>query len=148
MTNQNFSSVLQRIAARDESAVDECLKEYGGMVWALSKKFTDCETKAETLAEKIFADIWNCADCFDLKESNEKDFILYVALKNLFGRLLSIEKVISPEKPLEKAHQKLSSETIKALHTFLYVKKMRFLQAVVYNEKNPKAVFPDFFKFV
>ena len=123
MPDNNLSFILQRIAEKDKSAVNECLDKYGGMVWALAKKYTNSESDAEVAAEQIFTDIWNCADCFDAAKNAEKDFVLYIVLRNLFGHLLQPEKEIPQDMQIKKAHQKLSSEAMKGLQTYLYLRK-------------------------
>lgn len=125
---ENLPTVLQRIAKKDKSAVDECLNKYGALIWALSKKFTGSEIEAEAATEQIFADIWNCADCFDLAKSAEKDFILFVILRNLFEPLLTVNKDIRQTKHSEKAPQKLSLETIKGLQAYLSLRKFMDFQ--------------------
>jgi len=122
-------TILQRIAEKDKTCVNECLDKYGGMVWALSKKFTDSDTEAEVAASQIFADIWNCADCFDPAKNAEKDFILYIVLRNLFGHLLSPEDENLQQKQLQPESQNLSSEAMKGLKTYLYLKKFMRLRS-------------------
>ena len=43
---------------KDKNAVEDCLNRYGGLVWKLSKKYTESVADAESKAMKIFEDIW------------------------------------------------------------------------------------------
>ena len=44
-TNQN--TILRRVAAGDETAVNDCINQYGNLIWALAKKFTPKQEDAE-----------------------------------------------------------------------------------------------------
>ena len=49
-TKQN--TILPRIAAGDETAVQECIDAYGNLVWALSKKYTTTASDAEDAVQE------------------------------------------------------------------------------------------------
>ena len=40
-------SILQRIAAGDPQAVDECLDQYGGLIWSLAPRLSPVYADAE-----------------------------------------------------------------------------------------------------
>ena len=80
------STILQRIAEADKTAVKECLDEHGNLVWALAKKFTDSIEDAETATEEIFLDIWKRAALFDGAKTSEDKFIFFVACRCLIKR--------------------------------------------------------------
>ncbi len=52
------STILQRIAERDKTAVEDCIDAYGDFIWALARKFTASTEEAEAATEEIFIDIW------------------------------------------------------------------------------------------
>lgn len=86
-TNQKTikpKTILQRIAASDKTAVNECLKNYGNFVWALAKKYCENSVEAETLVQETFLDIWENAEHFDAEKSVEKTFITTLLLKRVF----------------------------------------------------------------
>lgn len=79
-------TILQRIAASDKTAVNECLKNYGDFVWSLSKKYCKNAVEAETLVQETFLDIWENAVYYDAENSEEKAFIAKLFLRRMFSR--------------------------------------------------------------
>lgn len=65
--------ILQRIAERDKTAVEDCINIYGNFIRALARKFTRSRTEAETATEKIFIDIWQCCERARSTQSIEKN---------------------------------------------------------------------------
>lgn len=68
-------TILQRIAESDQTAVNECLENYGNYIWAIAKKCCADQVETEELVQKIFLDIWKNAEKFDAEISDEKTFI-------------------------------------------------------------------------
>lgn len=80
------TSFLQRISAGDAAAVDECLQQYGGLVWSLAKRYCRTVSDAEDASQEIFLEIWRCADRFDPARSAESTFIATIARRRLIDR--------------------------------------------------------------
>ncbi len=51
------STILQRIAERDKTAVKDCIDTYGNFIWALARKLTRSREEAARATEEIFTDI-------------------------------------------------------------------------------------------
>lgn len=79
----NFLTILQRINAKDKTAVVDCVNTYGDFIWTLAQKFTDSTEEAETAAQEIFLDIWRYAERIDITRSAENLLILRIALQRL-----------------------------------------------------------------
>lgn len=77
----NASTILQRIAEKDKTAVKECLDTYGNFIWALAKKFTATTEEAEMAVEEIFNDIWQYRA--RRPRSIEEKMIAMIALRRL-----------------------------------------------------------------
>ena len=77
------STILQRIAAKDETAVKDCLDAYGNFIWALARKLTRSRGEAETATEQIFNDIWRCPERLCNSPSSEKKVITMIAVRRL-----------------------------------------------------------------
>ena len=94
-TNQKTetSTILQRIAEKDKTAVKDCIDAYGNFIWALARKFTASRVEAETATEEIFIDIWRYCERARDTHSTEKKLIAMIALRRLI-------------KPLQYAKQK------------------------------------------
>lgn len=96
------ASILQRIAAGDQSAVQECLDRYGNLVWFIAKKFTDSREDAEDAVQEIFFDVWRNASRFEAEKSSEVTFISMISRRRLIDRLR--KKARQPQlAPLESA---------------------------------------------
>ena len=67
--------ILQRVADADKAAVESCIDAYGGLVWALAKKYTDSLEDAETATQEIFLDIWTHAGRCDASKTEERTFM-------------------------------------------------------------------------
>ena len=80
-------SVLERIAAGDESAVRECMDQYGGLVWTLARRFSESAADAEDASQEIFLEIWKSAARFDPARGSESVFVTTVARRRLIDRL-------------------------------------------------------------
>jgi RNA polymerase sigma factor (sigma-70 family) len=94
------TSILQRIAEGDQSAVQDCLKQYGNLVWYLVRKFTGNAEDAEDAAQEIFIDIWRNAARFDAAKAPEAAFITMIARRRLIDQLRK-RKRQSQFQPLE-----------------------------------------------
>jgi RNA polymerase sigma factor (sigma-70 family) len=81
------TSILERIARGDQSAVEDCLKQYGNLVWYLVRKFTGNAEDAEDAAQEIFIDIWRNAGRFDAAKAPEAAFITMIARRRLIDHL-------------------------------------------------------------
>jgi RNA polymerase sigma-70 factor (ECF subfamily) len=79
--------VLERIAAGDESAVRECMDQYGGLVWTLARRFSESVADAEDASQEIFLELWRMAARFDPGLGSESLFITTVARRRLIDRL-------------------------------------------------------------
>lgn len=81
------TSILQRIAEGDQNAVQDCLKQYGNLVWYIVRKFTNNAEDAEDAAQEIFIDIWRNAARFDEAKAPEAAFITMIARRRLIDHL-------------------------------------------------------------
>ena len=82
-------SILKRIAIGDKAAVQQCLKQYGGLVWSLSRRMTTTAEDAEDATQDIFLDLWKHASKFDPAKSSEATFIAMIARRRLIDRMRS-----------------------------------------------------------
>jgi RNA polymerase sigma factor (sigma-70 family) len=78
--------VLDKVAAGEPGAVDECLARYGGLVWALARRFSPTPADAEDAVQEVFTDLWRFADRFDPRVSAEATFVAVIARRRLIDR--------------------------------------------------------------
>jgi RNA polymerase sigma-70 factor (ECF subfamily) len=80
-------TLLQRIAAGDETAVKECLDAYGNLVWALARRLSGSAADAEDAAQEIFVEVWKSAGRYDPAIAPESVFITTIARRRLIDRV-------------------------------------------------------------
>ena len=79
--------ILKRIASGDKSAVQDCLDNYGGLVWSLARRMSPNTDEAEDAVQEIFIDIWKNAARFDETQASETTFVAMIARRRLIDRL-------------------------------------------------------------
>lgn len=80
-------TILQRIAAGDKTAVQECLSTYGGLVWSIARKLLRNSEDAEDAVQEIFVDIWKNAGRFDESQASETTFIAMIARRRVIDKI-------------------------------------------------------------
>lgn len=72
-------TILERIAAGEKAAVEECIRTYNGLVWKIARKHSGNLEDAEDTVQEIFTSIWMNAHRFDASKSPETAFICLLA---------------------------------------------------------------------
>lgn len=85
-------SLLQKIAAGDQGAVQQCIDTYGGLVWALARRWLRNTADAEDAVQEIFFDLWRSAARFDPACGSERLFISVLARRRLIDRLRKVRR--------------------------------------------------------
>lgn len=79
-----MSTILQRIANKDARAVDECVDEYGGLVYRLARRYLDrAPGDVDDAVQEVFFEVWHCADRFDPAKGSEPAFVATIAHRRL-----------------------------------------------------------------
>lgn len=90
-------TILQRIAAGDKTAVQECLSTYGGLVWSIARKLLRNSDDAEDAVQEIFVDVWKNAGRFDETQASETTFIAMIARRRVIDRIRHSTRRISAD---------------------------------------------------
>jgi RNA polymerase sigma factor (sigma-70 family) len=137
-------SILQRIAAKDKTAAQECLNAYGGLVWSLARRMCRNADDAEDAVQEICIDIWKNAERFDETQASETTFVALIARRRLIDRLrksqrqpqtdsieeMTIEPVKAQDKQMQAAVEaKQAAEALSALRP----EQRRVLQLSIYQ---------------
>jgi RNA polymerase sigma-70 factor, ECF subfamily len=80
-------SLLERIAAGDQTAVKACMDTYGGLVWTLARRFSSSVADAEDATQEIFLEVWKSAARYDAAMGSESVFVTTIARRRLIDRL-------------------------------------------------------------
>ena len=76
--------LLARVATGDVGSMRECLATYGGLVWAIARRFDAAD--AEDAVQEIFLELWRHADRYDPSLASETAFVGMVARRRLIDR--------------------------------------------------------------
>lgn len=128
----NRNTILSRIAVGDESAVNDCINQYGNFIWALAKKLTPSRDDAEDAVQEIFTEIWQNASRYDASKSSEITFISIIARRRLIDRLRKIYRrpvVQSIEDTFETAPNVFESQITTRIQASRAVEAMKTLRA-------------------
>ena len=90
-------TILQKIAAGDQSAVQDCLKSYGGLVWSLARRMLRNQDDAEDAVQEIFLDVWKNAARFDPAQASETTFVAMIARRRLIDKIRHTQRRISAD---------------------------------------------------
>lgn len=82
-------SILERIASGDEKAVKDCIDQYSGLIWSLSRRFIKNSEDAEEVVQEIFVNIWKNASTFDSSKASETSFVSMIARRRIIDFLRS-----------------------------------------------------------
>lgn len=77
---------LERVAAGDPGALDECLEKYRGLVWSLARRSVPNLADAEDAVQEVFIDVWRYADRFNPELGSEANYIGMIARRRLIDR--------------------------------------------------------------
>lgn len=77
-------TILQRIAKKDARAVDDCVDEYGGLIYRLARRYLDrAPGDVDDAVQEVFFEVWRCADRYDPSKGSEPAFVATIAHRRL-----------------------------------------------------------------
>lgn len=75
--------LLVRVGENDAGAMEQCIQQFGSLVWNLVKRRVSSHATAEDLVQEIFTEIWKSASRFDPAQGNETTFIAMIARRRV-----------------------------------------------------------------
>ncbi|HXF42357.1 MAG TPA: sigma-70 family RNA polymerase sigma factor [Pyrinomonadaceae bacterium] len=112
------ASILKKIAAGDQAAVEECMNTYGGLVWSLARRMLRSTDEAEDAVQEIFLDLWRNASRFDPLQASETTFVAMIARRRLIDRIRQNQRRLQADS-LEDILTEPSARNDKLLETSL-----------------------------
>ena len=79
-------TILPRVAAGESAAVEEFLRQYGGLVWSLARRLCPNYADAEDAVQDVFIEVWRKADRYDPSIASEATYITMIARRRLIDR--------------------------------------------------------------
>jgi len=88
-------SILLDVAAGKESSVHDCIRQFNGAVWSLTRRFCANVQDAEDAVQEIFMDLWKSASRFDPSLGSEMAFVMTIARRRLIDRTRRVSRAPS-----------------------------------------------------
>lgn len=76
-------SLLVRVGENHAGAMEQCIQQFGSLVWNLVKRRVNSHATAEDLVQEIFTEIWKSAARFDPAQGNETTFVAMIARRRV-----------------------------------------------------------------
>lgn len=92
MQEARTESPLLAVARGEPDGVQECLDEYGSLVWSLARRWLRHDADIEDAVQEIFIDLWKSAKRFDPSKASEFGFVAMIARRRLIDRRRRIER--------------------------------------------------------
>lgn len=99
-------TLLERIAGGDDAALAACIRQYGGLVWSIARRYFRDSAEAEDAVQEVFTDLWKSAGRFNRKIRSEQVFVAMIARRRVIDRLRQVTRHPTEqlqEEPLESA---------------------------------------------
>lgn len=80
-------TILQRIAIGDRTAVDDCIEQYGGLIWSVGRRYLCNTADLEDATQEVFVELWQKAVTFDPAQGTESSFVVMIARRRMVDRL-------------------------------------------------------------
>lgn len=94
---QYTDQVLKAVANGDHMAVEQCIDQYGGLVWSMARKLTFRDEDAEDAVQEIFLAVWQNAGRYDPEKSSEATFVAMLARRRLVDRIRTAYRMPTTE---------------------------------------------------
>lgn len=79
-------TLLERVAAGDVAAVQQCIDRHGGLIWSLARRLVPRQADAEDAVQEVFIALWKSAERFDPSVAEETTFVAMIARRRLIDR--------------------------------------------------------------
>ena len=137
------ASILQRVAAGEPGAINECLTRFHGLVWSLARRLGAGPADAEDAVQEIFIDLWKSAERFDPSIASETTFVAMIARRRLIDRgrrrmrrpesALIEETVTAPDAPPDRTEISEAAKVAEAAMAQLRPEQQRVLQLAIHH---------------
>jgi RNA polymerase sigma-70 factor (ECF subfamily) len=88
-------NLLARVAAGQPGAVEECLDQYGGLVWSLARRYFARHTDAEDAVQEAFLSLWENAHRFNASVASEGTFVAMICRRRIIDNMRRSSRIES-----------------------------------------------------
>ena len=79
----NEPPLLQRVAAGERTAMEQCLERFAPLVWSAARRFLGNSPEAEDAVQEVFIELWKTADRYEPARGSETTFVMTLARRRL-----------------------------------------------------------------
>jgi RNA polymerase sigma-70 factor (ECF subfamily) len=90
------------------AAMQECIDEYGGLIWSLARRLCPSPAQAEDAVQEVFIALWENASRFEESKGAEVTFVAMIARRRLID---SSRKHQRRQQAVERAKEHQKSES-------------------------------------
>lgn len=101
--------ILLRVARREPRAMDDCITQFGKLVWTITRRYVQPDSEAEDVVQEAFTELWQKADRFDRSRASSATFIGLIARRRSIDWLRRKGRRLQPDPLPEDFDQKLVS---------------------------------------
>lgn len=87
-----MTSILERVAAGEKAAVQECIDRYGGLVLTLARRLCPSTAEVDDAVQEVFIELWNKAERYDRRLASEATFVAMIARRRLIDMRRRLER--------------------------------------------------------
>jgi RNA polymerase sigma factor (sigma-70 family) len=103
-------TLLERVAAGDVAAVQQCIDRYGGLIWSLARRLVPRQADAEDAVQEVFIALWKSAGRFDPSVAGESTFVAMIARRRLIDRQRRLARRVDGVKSIALEDVDVASE--------------------------------------
>jgi RNA polymerase sigma-70 factor (ECF subfamily) len=103
-------TLLERVAAGDVAAVQQCIDRYGGLIWSLARRLVLRQVDAEDAVQEVFIALWKNAARFDPSIAGESTFVAMIARRRLIDRQRRLARRVDGANSVPIEHVDVASE--------------------------------------
>jgi RNA polymerase sigma-70 factor (ECF subfamily) len=96
------TTLLERIAAGDPNAVEECIHRYSALVWSVARRHFRRRADAEDAVQEAFIAVWRNAARFDPQIASEATFVAMIARRRLIDRRRKQSRTVATQTMAEE----------------------------------------------
>lgn len=86
MSQQDWT-LMQRVAADDEAAVEELYARFSSLVFKVARQLMPSRAEAEDAVQEVFVRLWQTADRYDPRRAKLVTWVMLIARRHLIDRL-------------------------------------------------------------
>lgn len=91
------AGILTRLANGEREAMQECIDQYGNLIWGITRRFFSDMSLAEDIVQEILTEIWNKSRTYNPAVASESTFVALIARRRSIDALRKLRRRPSME---------------------------------------------------